>query len=385
MQKIGDKMMNKSEITKETVKFSDYGILNYDVLDGMADWVRVVDANGMIIYANHAMKEALGEDIIGMECFKAYCRDKKCTFCITNRSIHTGETIQKEEIINDRYYSVKSSPVINGKGEINAAVEVFRDVTRERKLELELIERNKKMRKDLQFAKRIQERILPKKGNIENINIDYIYKASEMLSGDMFDLFYIDEENIGIYVSDVAGHGVAASMMTMFIRQTMRGIKDDILSPSLVLTELHRRFGMLNLEPEKYFTIFYGVYNKITNEFKFANAGHNCIPVKFTEAAYELLEVKGYPIAMLFDTMVYEERRVQLSPGDKILFYTDGITEAKDHNGLEFGVEGILDTIKKNPNNLLEEIENKYIYHSWGEQDDDYALVLVEVLKKPRI
>ena len=91
--------------------------------------------------------------------------------------------------------------------------------------------------------------------------------------------------------------------------------------------------------------------------------------------------MKGFPIALLFDVMDYEERKVQLKSGDKILFYTDGITEAKDHNNVEFGVEGILETIRKAPNNLLEEIENKYIYHSWGEQDDDYALVLIEVMQ----
>lgn len=374
-------MINNNEIPQVNMNFKEYGILNYDVLDGMADWVRVVDKQGKIIFANSAMKKALGDNIIGMDCYKVHCKEKKCTFCITNRSILTGETMQKEETINGRYYSVKSSPVSNGEGKINAAVEVFRDVTRERKLEMELVDRNKKMRKDLQFAKRIQEKILPRKGTLENINIDYVYKASEMLSGDMFDLFYIDEENIGIYISDVAGHGVAASMMTMFIRQTMRGIKDDILSPSLVLSELHRKFSLLNLEPDKYFTIFYGVYNKITHEFKYSNAGHNCVPVKFNETEFELLEIKGYPIALLFDSMRYQEKRVQLVNGDKILFYTDGITEAKDHNGSEFGVEGILDTITKNPNNLLEEIENKYIYHNWGEQDDDYALVLVEVIK----
>lgn len=374
-------MINKEEMINETSNFNRFGILNYDVIDGMADWVRVVDRCGTIIFANRAMRNALGEDIIGMECYKAHCKEKRCKFCITNRSIATGEIMQKEEVINDRYYSVKSSPVRSPNGEISAAVEVFRDVTRERKLELELIDRNKKMRKDLQFAKRIQERILPKKGNIENISIDYIYKASEMLSGDMFDIFYIDEENIGIYISDVAGHGIAASMMTMFIRQTMRAIKDDILSPSMVLTELHRRFCLLSLEPDKYFTIFYGVYNKVKHTFKYSNAGHNCVPVKFNEGSQELLEIKGYPIALLFDTIIYEEGMSQLCKGDKILLYTDGITEAKDHNGVEFGVQGILDTISTNPNNLLEDIENKYIYHSWGEQDDDYALVLVEVFK----
>ena len=359
----------------------EQNVLNYNILDSMADWVRVVDKNGIVVFANDAMKKALGEAIVGIECYKAYCKEDSCTFCIANRTILTGETMQKEEIINGRYYSVKSSPVINSEGIIIAGVEVFRDVTKERKLELELIEKNKSMRKDLQFTKRIQERILPKKGCIENISIDYIYKASEMLSGDMFDLFYIDEENIGIYISDVAGHGIAASMMTMFIRQTMRAIKDDILSPALALTELHRRFSLLNLEPDKYFTIFYGVYNKITHQLRYSNAGHNCVPVKFNGSKYELLELNGYPIAMLFDEMIYKEQKVHLVKGDKVLFYTDGITEAKDHSGTDFGVEGILDIIIKNPHNLLEEIENKYIYHSWGEQDDDYALVLMEVME----
>lgn len=373
-------MIKREELNKNVINFEQNGILNYHVLDGMADWVRVVDKSGIIIYANSSMKKALGDAIVGMQCYKAYCKEKKCTFCITAKSILSGEIMQKEEIINGRYYSVKSSPVINGAGKITAAVEVFRDVTRERKLELELIERNKKMRKDLQFAKKLQERILPLKGTIENINIDYIYKASEMLSGDMFDIFQLDDENIGIYISDVAGHGIAASMMTMFIRQTMRGIIENIINPSDVLTELHRTFTKLNLEIDKYFTMFYGVYNKVNHEFRYANAGHNCIPVKFNEREYELLEIKGFPICKLFDEVDYKEKKIKLCKGDKILFYTDGITEAKDHNGKEFGVRGILDTIEKNPNNLLEEIENKYIYHSWGEQNDDYALVLMEVI-----
>lgn len=374
-------MMESRDLNEESVYQRRYSALNYNVLESMADWVRVVDKRGIILYANSAMEKALGQPLVGSLCYQSNCQDKRCEFCISTRSIVTGETIQKEELINGRYYSIKSSPVQDENGENYAAVEVFRDITRERKLELELIDRNKKMRRDLQFAKIIQERILPKKGVIENINIDYIYKASEMLSGDMFDIFHIDEENIGMYISDVAGHGIGASIMTMFIRQTMRGIKEEILSPALALTELHRRFQLLDLESDKYFTIFYGVYNKVTNEFRYANAGHNCLPIKFNDAGYELLNISGYPISQLFEEIIYKEKKVKLCKCERILFYTDGITEATDHNGQEFGVEGILSTIESNPSNILEEIEDKFIYHSWGEQDDDYALVLMEVIK----
>jgi sigma-B regulation protein RsbU (phosphoserine phosphatase) len=374
-------MLRKEDLNYVEKKIEEYGMLNYHVLEGMADWVRVVDKEGTIIYANKTMKEALGHNIVGMKCYKSHGKEMPCSFCITDRSINTGEIVQKEEKINGRYFSVKSSPVTNSDGKVFAAVEVFRDVTRERKLELELIEKNKKMSKDLGFAKRIQERILPNKEILENISIDYIYRPSEMLSGDMFDVFYIDDENIGIYISDVSGHGVAAAMMTMFIRQTMRSIKDDISGPSAALSELYRRFSTLNLDVDKYFTIFYGVFNKSTYEFKYSNAGHNAIPIKYNKDNMEMLEIKGYPMTLLFDEIFYEEKVIKLSKGDKILFYTDGITEAKDKSGEEFGIESVMQIINNHKENILNEINNNIVTHSWGEQHDDFALVLMEVIK----
>lgn len=354
--------------------------LNYHVLESMADWVRVVDYDGNILYANKSMKESLGENIVGMKCYKAHGKDEACGFCISRRSIETKETVQKEEIINGRYFSVKSSPVLDNNGNAIAAVEVFRDVTRERKLELELIEKNKKMSKDLLFAKRLQRRILPKKGIYNTLKIDHLYKPCEMLSGDMFDIYFIDEENIGIYICDVVGHGITASMMTMFVRQTMRAIKDDILSPSAALTELHKRFVTLNLGADKYFTIFYGVYNTKNNQLKYSNAGHNCIPIRFNTDQITLIKTKGFPISLIFNKIYYEENEILLNKGDKILFYTDGITEVKDIDGEEFGVDRIIDVIKIGEEQLLDRIVMEVEKYKWGEQEDDYAMVLMEVL-----
>ncbi len=134
-------MLRKECINSLEAKIDEYSLLNYHVLESMADWVRVVDYDGNILYANKSMKESLGENIVGMKCYKAHGKDEACGFCISRRSIETKETVQKEEIINGRYFSVKSSPVLDNNGNAIAAVEVFRDVTRERKLELELIEK----------------------------------------------------------------------------------------------------------------------------------------------------------------------------------------------------------------------------------------------------
>lgn len=379
LKNVGDVMLKKEDLGYIGNKIEKNGILNYHVLESMADWVRVVDAKGNIIYANKTMKDELGKDIVGMKCYKTHGKKDPCRFCITERTIATGEIVQKEEMIYGRYFSIKSSPVTNAKGEIYAAVEVFRDVTRERKLELELIEKNKKMRRDLGFARKIQEKILPKKGILHNLSIDYIYNPSEMLSGDMFDVFSIDSDNIGIYISDVSGHGVAASMTTMFIRQTMRSIKDEILNPSCALTELHHRFKDLNLEVDKYFTIFYAVFNKSTYEFRYANAGHNCVPIKYNDKNIELLKVKGFPIALLFNEIKYEEKIIHLQKKDKLLLYTDGITEMKNRDGVEFGVDGVIDLIKNQKDISLSQMEENIINYTWGEQEDDFAMVLVEV------
>lgn len=373
-------MLSREDIYLLGKKIKEYSMLNYHVLESMADWVRVVDYDGNILYANKAMKDFIGEDLVGMKCYRAHGKSEPCGFCISRRSIETKETIQKEEIILDKYFSVKSSPVLDQNGNAIAAVEVFRDVTRERKLELELIERNKKMSNDLLFAKRLQHRILPKNGIYDNIKIDHLYKPSEMLSGDMFDIYYIDEDNIGIYICDVVGHGITASMMTMFVRQTMRAIKDDILSPSMALEELHKRFITLDLGADKYFTIFYAIYNIKDRSLLYSNAGHNCIPVKFNSNGFSLLKTNGFPISLIFDDIQYKENQINLDIGDKILFYTDGITEVKDIDGEEFGLERVIKVIEESSDNVLNRIVDNVERFRWGEQGDDFAMVLMEVL-----
>ena len=360
----------------------DYSKLNYHVLESMADWVRVIDKSGYVIYANKSMKEDLGENIIGEKCFNIISNEKSCNSCITQRSIATGEIIQKEEVIKGKTYSVKSSPVRDTNDNIIAAVEVFRNVTRERKLELELINKNRKMNIDLEFSKRLQQKILPKKQRIKNLDMDYIYRPSETLSGDMFDMYAIDDENIGVYISDVVGNGVSAALMTMFIRQTMRLMIDDPTSPSTVLEELHKRFLDLGLEAEYYFTIFYGIFNTKTKLFKYVNAGHNCMPIRYNleKEIMDVIENKGYPISSLLSEISFKEKEIQINNMDKILFYTDGVTEARDYSGREFGLEKLLDVIKKDPKDILSSIEGTVFKHSWGEIADDFALVLLEVL-----
>jgi len=373
-------MLDRKERESIQTSLAEFRLLNYNVLESMVDWVRLVSTDGTIVYANQSMKDALGYDIIGKKCFQSVGKDTPCTFCISKRSILYGEIVHKEEIIKGRYYSVISSPIRDVDGNIIGAVEVLRDVTRERRLEQQLVQKNAKMLQDIKFAEKIQRKILPKKGIYKTLKIDHLYVPCDMLSGDMFDVFYIDDDNIGIYICDVAGHGVTSSMMTMFVRQTMRVIKDDLKSPSKTLRELQRRFSTLELGPDKYFTIFYAVFNVKDNSLKYANAGHNCLPIKYNSYHVELLKMKGFPISQIFNEITYDENEIILSKKDRLLFYTDGIVEVRNRDGVEFGVDGIVNIIKENDSDILNRILGHVEEFRWGEQKDDYALLLIEVI-----
>lgn len=378
-------MLYRKEISSAEEQLREYTILNQHVLESMVDWVRLVRYDGTILYANKSMKVDIGYDPVGKKCHESVGKEKPCTFCTSKRSIIENEIVKKEELINNRYFSVISSPVINEDGNVLGAVEVLRDITRERKLEIELINQNAKMLKDIKFAEKIQRGILPEKGVYKTLKIDHRYKPAEILSGDLYDIFYVDKDNIGIYICDVAGHGTTASMITMFVRQTMRAIKDDILSPSKVLTKLQSNFGSLNLGADKYFTIFYAIFNVKENRFKYANAGHNCIPIKYNskdKSDIDMLKIKGLPISKIFDELFYEENEIILDIKDKVLFYTDGIKEVRNIKGEEFGTHGIVDIIKNNNEGNLDMIIESVEEFAWGQQKDDYAILLMEVLDK---
>lgn len=365
--------MLNSYLTLEK-KFEAHKTLTYDILDGMVDWVRVIDNNGIVIYVNKSMREGLGFDIVGTNCYFSLGKKCACDRCIVQTTIATGTPAEKEERVKGKIFSVKSSPVKDADGNIYASVEVFRDVTRERKLENEIVKKNEKMKKDLEFARNLQYKILPKKGNYEFIDIDYIYKPSEYLSGDIFDILYLDDDNIGFYICDVVGHGVKAFMMTMFISQTIRELKQYKLSPSETLKQLHKRFLELNLDDDKYFTILYGVINRNENKLTFVNAGHNT-PLVIISDKIKYIELTGYPITSLFSELNYKEEVVTLKENDEILLFTDGVTECRNEKGEEFGLDRIIGFSRNIKKDFLKVIYESAIEFNTGNLRDDFALV----------
>lgn len=349
---------------------------HFEILDSMADSIRIIDNDDNVIYSNDILLDDLPVD--------QHTELYKKNWTTSNNKTKNGKNQEKftfrNKRIKGRDFSMQASPVFNQEEEVIGFIEVFRDITREKNMERALREKSLDMHSDLQFAKTIQRKILPSKGKFGNVEVDYLYRPSQYLSGDIFDIYEIDDKHLGFYMVDVAGHGIAASMMTVFIRQSMQSIYQNSVSPSDTLNKISKKFQELNLEADRYFTMFCGVYNIEKMEFKYANAGHNSIPFLFNkDNKIMMLANYGYPILTFPTDDSFNEESVTMLPGDSILLYTDGIIEARNSNGEEFGEDRLKKCILHSKGSLLSEIEEKFDKFIDLEQKDDFALLLIEV------
>lgn len=354
-----------------------------DVINGMDDWVRVLDCNANIIYMNKAMTEGLKSFPTGKKCFNAIGRSEPCEDCISKKAICDGEPHEKEEIIEDRFFSVMSSPIKDGDGKIIAIVEVLRDITQFKKMQKKIMEQNKKLQDELIFARKIQGSLLPKKLLEPRINFTFAYKPSETLGGDFLDIFKIDEDNVGIYIADVSGHGVPASMLTIFLRSS---INKKTLSPACALQELYAEFNANNFDHDLYITLFYAIINLKQKTMIYSNAGHNVPPVIFTKDGFEVLNIAGIPISSWVKSPNYSEGVRLLQSGSRIFFSTDGIIELRNENNEFFGEDRIIEFLLNNtanPDQALNSIIEKACSFS-GIQNifeipDDITMALLEI------
>lgn len=372
----GAAMENNRFVTPKT----EYQVPGYKIMDSISDWVRIIDNEGYVIFANRSMRKSFSIDPVGKKCWDY--KDDEIPNSITPPESAFLGVIKDEIQIRGRTYSVKSSPILTDDGYVYGTIEVFRDITKETEMNNKLVQTNKQILDEIRLARNIQHHILPKKGKINGLNIDYRYLSSEGLSGDIFDVFEIDENHVVLYIADVVGHGIGASILTMFVRQAIRNVvsENKILCPNFIFRDLTKRFKDLNLESDKYFTIFLGIYDRQTKEFIYANAGHNAIPILFNKTDCQLLDAKGFPITCVFDNASYENHKIQLQQHDKLLLYTDGLTESKNFEKEELGLDKLLDIIKADCGYVLSDIVETIKQYIWGSIDDDIAMLLMEIL-----
>ncbi|MFA6309504.1 MAG: SpoIIE family protein phosphatase [Clostridia bacterium] len=326
------------------------------IIEGIHDWVRVIDKDNNVLYVNSSMTKELKRDTVGEKCYQSVGRKSPCANCISRMAVFDGKINQKEEVINGRIFSVVSSPVREDDGSISAVVEVLRDITETKNLNRKISEQNKILMNDIAMAKKLEFSLLPKGFVHDKLKFWYKYLPSEEIGGDFLSVFNIDESHVGIYIADVSGHGLPASILTVFINS---GLSRRVLSPSLALEELYRRFNDAKFSSDLYITVFYAIIDTDNYTMTYTNSGHNVSPVIANDNRLEILLSPGIPICNWLNEPNYTDKTVNLLSGDRILLCTDGLIELKNNKNEQFGEKSLIDVLSRNngtPEEIIEEI-----------------------------
>lgn len=186
---------------------------------------------------------------------------------------------------------------------------------------------------ELRLAGRLQRDFLPNATlSLPGLQCAALYQPATWVSGDLYDFFRIGEHHVGVFLADAMGHGLAAGIMTMFLRQTLHGRPLDapgarIEQPVEALALLHEALARQNLPSQNFVTAVYGTIDTRTHELRVSRGGHP-YPL-FVSAAGELRELtpEGPLLGVPDMPPDFDEVRIALAPGDKIILYTDGLED----------------------------------------------------------
>ncbi len=265
-------------------------------------------------------------------------------------------------------------------------------LVKQRTVELENL--NKKLINDLDSAKTMQLSLLPiNLPDDWSVAFSARYYAAERLSGDFYNVFRIDDENIAFYIGDVAGHGVLSAILTMFVYQNIKAVESTndngkhIIKPSDVLKNLYMRFNRTNFSDEMYIVLLYAIYNRRTRKLTYASGGLNATPVLIKEdGKVKELDHVGFAICKLAEEIIpdYNNIELELEKGDKILFYTDGLIEARNSKGSFYSHETLVKLLSNNSfkdiNSLsCSIVESVFSFTDKNELEDDITFILMQV------
>jgi phosphoserine phosphatase RsbU/P len=260
---------------------------------------------------------------------------------------------------------------------------------------------NEKMKDDLVAASKIQKSMLPQNlPENKHVKIDFEIIPCEEVGGDMLNVFQLDDNHMGIWVFDVAGHGVAAAMYAVmlgrFLSHSNYGTSQikrvtniapyyELVSPSDVVSYLNKQFCIDNKDKDSIFTtLIYGILDTERNVFSYVNAGHPK-PLLMRENDCVIIPCEGnLPIGIMENTE-YTLNETHLIAGDKLFFYTDGIFESMDSSNTPFGMKrmiSFLETQKQIPmSQSLKSLVESVI--EWGKDSikkDDITMLGIEIV-----
>ena len=289
--------------------------------------------------------------------------------------IHEGEKIKTEELL------YVYQPYTDEDSEVGKLARSYTNLITYNNQYIENIDRiereQEKIRTELEISKRIQQSNLP----TEDVEDEHCHaygfsQPAKEVGGDFYDYFEIDDENIAIVIGDASGKGIPAALLTATTQTLIRDKVYNQKDPAKVLFGVNDNLCQNNSET-MFVTLWLGIYNRKTNILNFANAGHNP-PIIKNGDEFEFLEVdEGIVLGILED---YEFVTQAIDLPEKIILYTDGITDAVNEDEENYGDERLMECLKNSPGeNIIKAIlDDVNEFTEDNGQFDDMTILILE-------
>lgn len=250
------------------------------------------------------------------------------------------------------------------------------------RVQLELrVSRHELARKEaeLNFALEVQRalfpRQLPSEGGLE---FAAVCVPASGISGDYYDVLQLSDGRLVFAIGDISGKGISAAILMSNLHAVLRTLAEAGHSPGAVCSQLNRHLCQVT-DATRFATFFYAEWNRAEHRLSYINAGHN-VPILLNSSRGPRLEHGGPPLGLFLDSE-FQVGQIVLQPGDIIVLYSDGITEAGARQGNEFGESRLESIVAAHRDRPLAEIQQQVLVAVRGwlgkEPDDDMTLLLV--------
>jgi sigma-B regulation protein RsbU (phosphoserine phosphatase) len=239
------------------------------------------------------------------------------------------------------------------------------------------------LRREMDIAAEIQRSLLPAAcPRLSRFDIAADSRPAHEVGGDFFDFIELPGGRLGIVCADASGKGVPAALMMALSRSLIRAYSQDRPS-ALDAMQLANGFLCREMRSEMFVTCFYAVLDPGTNTLSYVNAGHNPPIIRRMDGETVLLRASGTPLGVI-EEMEFLEETCPLVPGDVVLMYTDGMTEAQDAYGEQFGPERLQDLVRRTLHLPAGKIARRAVtavetFSRGQPQFDDMTLVVLKV------
>jgi serine phosphatase RsbU (regulator of sigma subunit) len=241
-------------------------------------------------------------------------------------------------------------------------------------------ERLERQEKELETAREIQTRLIPRElPQFDDLEISASWQPAQAVGGDYFDVIKLNDRRVAICIADVVGKGIAAALLMANVQSAVRAFATENAEPSEICDRLNRVLCS-NLAPGKFVTFLYCIVDTRARTLTYSNAGH-CFPLLARASGpVEALQEGGLVLGIIPESR-YVDSVVPLEAGDNLLLFTDGITEATNSAGEEFGETRLRTSLSTLVNSGVDDVHSKLMEEAsqfcGGNFADDATVVLV--------